>query len=221
MGVDAIEIEVAGHAMVARGDRTLWWGEEKILFLADPHFGKSDSMRRMGAALPGGTTTEMLGRLDRALSATGAEHLVILGDLLHDRAGRQKRMKDEVAAWRRNHEQLALTLIIGNHDRAAGSPPKEWQIDVQSDPFPYKDSGLLLRHEPEAHSDGYVIAGHLHPGFTLRETTGEAMRLPCFAFGPDRAILPAFSLFTGTAPVRRRQENQIILVADGELVLLP
>ena len=46
---------------------------------------------------------------------------------------------------------------------------------------------------------GYVLAGHLHPGVRLHGPGRQSVRLPCFAFGRNAALLPAFSEFTGTA----------------------
>ena len=57
--------------------------DRSLLLIADAHIGKAVSFRRLGVPVPHGTTGEALARLDELLAATGARHLVFLGDFLH------------------------------------------------------------------------------------------------------------------------------------------
>jgi hypothetical protein len=47
---------------------------------------------------------------------------------------------------------------------------------------------------------------------------GRALTLPCFYFGRDYALLPAFGEFTGTAVVRPRTGERVFVLAEGEII---
>jgi uncharacterized protein len=47
----------------------------------------------------------------------------------------------------------------------------------------------------------YAFSGHIHPGIRIRGMGKQSLQLPCFYFGAGYAVLPAFSLFTGTVAV--------------------
>ncbi|HEX8905829.1 MAG TPA: ligase-associated DNA damage response endonuclease PdeM, partial [Longimicrobiaceae bacterium] len=169
-----------------------------------------------GVPVPGGTTTEGLERLTRALERTGAARLTILGDLFHARTSRQPATLEAARAWRRRHADLPVTLIRGNHDRHAGDPPGELRIDC-CDP-PCADPPFLLSHHPFEPETGYVLAGHVHPSVTLRGVGRQRERLPCFHFGARVGVLPAFGAFTGTADVAVAPGDRVFVVA-GDRVL--
>ena len=78
---------LAGEEVVMLPERALYWPRARTLFLADLHWGKAATFRASHVPVPIGTTASDLARLSRALTRTGASHLVILGDLLHARAG--------------------------------------------------------------------------------------------------------------------------------------
>ena len=48
----------------------------------------------------------------------------------------------------------------------------------------------------------YVLAGHLHPCVVLGGRAHQRLRLPCFHFGAQVGVLPAFGAFTGMHALR-------------------
>ncbi|NDJ86833.1 MAG: hypothetical protein GYB66_13195 [Chloroflexi bacterium] len=131
-----------------------------------------------------------IARLDQALKRTGAQRLVVLGDLVHGYVGYNPPLIVEVAAWRQSYPKLPIHLIRGNHDRAVGDPPLEWNIQPQDGPM--RGPLFVLQHEPvPPPRTGYALAGHLHPTV---EQTGSKQRhtLPFFWFRKNMAVLPAF-----------------------------
>ena len=52
-----------------------------------------------------------------------------------------------------------------------------------------------------AETDGYTLAGHVHPGIVLAGPGLQRERLPCFWLGRERPCFPAFGSFTGLGPV--------------------
>ena len=198
-------------------ERAIFWPRRNTLFVADAHFGKAAAFRAGGLPVPVGTTSDNLRRLSDALSRTGARRLVCLGDLLHARAGRADQLLQEVAAWRALQPTLQWLLVRGNHDRHAGDPPIEWNVDCVEEPF--EDPPFVLRHLPQVDPAGHILAGHLHPA--VRVGRGKLSEtLPCFYLGKRMVILPAFGAFTGTATVRPAEGDRVVVIADGELVPL-
>ena len=83
--------------------RAVWWPAAGAVFVADVHFGKAATFRRAGQPVPRGTTADNLARLDDVLAATGARHLVFLGDFLHAASGADAALWQQLAPWRARH----------------------------------------------------------------------------------------------------------------------
>jgi len=209
---------VAGERLVLLPERAAWWPAGNALFVADFHLGKAASFRSAGIPMPAGTTSENLGRLDRALAGRPAAHLVILGDFLHSVAARAERTLERFAQWRAARADLSVTLVRGNHDDRAGDPPAEWGMRCVD---PGERLGpFALVHDPAPVAGAYALAGHIHPAVRLSERGGQSVRLPCFWFGCSVGVLPSFGAFTGSALVRPRAGDQVFVVADDEVVLV-
>ncbi len=217
-----IPVNLGGEPVLLLPERGIYRPADRTLVIADPHFGKAAAFRSGGIPVPGGTTAAMLRRLDAALARTGAARLLVLGDLLHARNGREPRMLDEVAAWRAARPNLAITLVRGNHDRHAGDPPAEWGVTCLD--APVVEPPLAWFHEPPdcgvmrvSAPGAYPIAGHVHPAVALNGG-GRTLSLPCFFFGHDFGLLPAFGEFTGTALVRPRVGERVFVLAEAQII---
>jgi len=114
-----MEIEWAGEELVLLPERAVFRPATGALLVADVHLGKTAAFRAAGIPTPEGGTTTDLERLSRAMERMSPRRLVILGDLLHARSGRTDEMRDEVTAWREQHEELPIVLVRGNHDQRA------------------------------------------------------------------------------------------------------
>lgn len=207
-------VRVADQTLHLCPERAAFWVEGRMLLIADAHFGKAATFRAHGIPVPHGTTAANLARLDTLIERFDAAHVVFLGDFLHAREGRAPRTLDAIAAWRRRHDAVAMTLVRGNHDAHAGDPPAALGIDLVDESWTV--GPFSMRHHPSACDRGYVLAGHLHPGYRLGRG-GDAIRLPCFWFGHEAGsrigVLPAFGAFTGTATVDARIDDRIFVVS--------
>lgn len=185
------------------------------LLVADAHFGKALSFRKLGVPVPEATTGQTLAALSRAVAQSGAHRIVFLGDFLHSARSQDASLHDALLAWRRTHAHLALTLVRGNHDDRAGDPPAALGIEVVDEPLPL--GPFALCHHPRAVEGAYVLAGHWHPCVRLHGRGHERLRLPCFWLSRDVGVLPAFGAFTGMHPIERRPGDRVFAVA-GETV---
>ena len=210
------EMTVAGEALTLLPERAAYWARTRTLLVADLHFGKAATFRASAIPVPRGTTTEALARLDGLIGRMGIERIIFLGDYLHARDGRSPETLRVLAEWRRAHLAIELVLVRGNHDRRAGDPPVE--LGVRCVDAPMIETPFVLTHHPAPSGSGYVLAGHLHPGVALTGPARMRERLPCFWFGRECALLPAFGEFTGLADGTPAPGDRVIAIADGALV---
>lgn len=190
-----------------------------MLMVADVHLGKAHSFRRLGVPVPGGSGSETLARLSALVEVLGARELVCLGDLLHSPHAHDAAPAALLRAWRVRHAGLHVTLVRGNHDDRAGDPPADLEIALVDEPRRF--GPFVLCHHPQAAESGYVLAGHVHPCVSLGGRAHDRLRLPCFHFGPNAGVLPAFGAFTGMHPVRVEAGDRVYAIADDAVVALP
>ena len=209
-------LQLAGEDVALLPERALFWSRTRTLIAADLHWGKSTSFRAAGIPVPEGTTLDDLIRLDSALVRTGADRLIVLGDLFHARAGRiATRTLAELRQWRCECD-VEVLLVRGNHDRHAGDPPDDLRINCVNAPAFVPP--FVLRHEPARSPEGYTLAGHLHPGLVLTGPALQVERLPCFLLGPQVAVLPAFGSFTGFARLVPAATDRAFVIAGDEVL---
>ena len=213
-----VTIELAGEEVLLLPERALFWPRMATLFVADTHWGKAATFRAAGIALPGGTTTDDLARLGRVVQRTGVQRLVLLGDLLHAKAGRAWQTLEAVTSWRAEWPEVEVLLVRGNHDWHAGDPPQEWGFAVVD--APHAMSPFVLLHQPNEQSDGYALAGHLHPGARLQGQGRQRLQLPCFWFGARVGVLPSFGSFTGMAVVTPAPGDRVYVIAEDAVLAL-
>jgi len=213
-----MELQAGGTTLRLLAQRAVFLPEHGALLVADAHIGKALSFRRLGVPVPGGTTTETLQRLSEAIAACGARQVIFLGDLLHSSRSRAAATWAAVARWRDAHAGLGLTLVRGNHDAHAGDPPSQWGVHCLDGPL--RLGGLALSHHPEALEGAYVLAGHAHPCIHVGGGL-DRLRLPCFHFGAQVGVLPAFGAFTGMHPIGRAAGDRVFVVADNAVHALP
>lgn len=207
-------VQVAGETLLLLPEKAVYWPAERMLVIADIHFGKAAAFRALGVPVPRGTTSENLAGLDALVAAHGARRVVFLGDFLHARAAHASSTQLAMLAWRQRHPDLALMLVRGNHDLHAGDPAAALGIELVDEP--HRLGPFALCHHPDLASPGYGLAGHVHPVYVLA-TRFDKLRLPCFVVGARRMILPSFGAFTGGHAVRPGP-GDAIYVTSGDAV---
>jgi uncharacterized protein len=222
-----LRIRVAGADVVLHPSGAALLSAQQTLLIADAHFGKAVSFRKLGVPVPSGTTTETLDQLSSVVEDTQAKRIVFLGDFLHSRRSHAAGTMEALQRWRSEHPQLELTLVRGNHDDRAGDPPASLGITVVDEPLPL--APFALCHHPQAIAGAYVLAGHWHPCISVSGRAFERLRLPCFWFGDDSGalpryatgVLPAFGSFTGMHRIEPRAGDRIFPVADDVVRAIP
>lgn len=222
-----LRIRLAGEDALLHPTGALFLPGPGTLLVADAHFGKAVSFRRLGVPVPRGTTGGTLARLDAALADTGAQRVVFLGDFLHSVRSHAAGTLGALQDWRAAHARLQLTLVRGNHDDRAGDPPPSLGFTVVDEPLPL--GPFALCHHPLPVAGAYVLAGHWHPCVGVAGRAFERLRLPCFWLGDDSGrrpgdavgILPAFGSFTGMHRIAARPGDRIFPIAGDTVRALP
>ena len=214
----ALAIELAGERVLLLPEKALYWPREKMLIIADIHFGKAASFRALGVPVPGGTTAANLGALDVLLARHAVREILFLGDFLHAKAAHAEATMTAIHGWRLARPALKLTVVRGNHDAHAGDPPARLAIDMVDEPL--RQAPFAFCHHPDLLVPGYLMAGHVHPVYRLR-AGWDSLLLPCFLVGQGRVVLPAFGAFTGGHPVLPEPGERLFVTSGDTVVEVP
>ncbi len=203
---------IRGQEFFLLPEKALWWRDGKALLLSDLHLGKSRHFRRKGIPVPSGDTEETLGQLQRAIQKTGVERVFLLGDLFHSSWNSDWNF---MSRMNENYSDLEFVLIVGNHDilptelyaKTGIKTTLQWELS----------SEILLTHEPGTGTGDphYRISGHLHPGITIRGKGRQFLRVPCYWFAENQAVLPAFGSFTGLQTIRPGSSDKVYAIFEG------
>lgn len=217
--VPYVAVNWAGEELHLLPSRAVWWPAQRVLFVADLHIGKAATYRRLGQPVPSGTTRDNLALLDILLTTHRPQQVVFLGDFLHAASGRTPTVLKALSDWRARHAAVAMTLVRGNHDDRAGNPPPEARIDVVDEPWLF--GPFACCHHPQAHNTHFVLAGHLHPVYSLQGPGRDRLRLPCFVVEANQAVLPAFGAFTGGHACVRERGRFFYVIAGARVWAVP
>ncbi len=201
-------------------ERIIFWEDEKALILSDSHFGKTGHFRKSGIAVPQHIFLEDLQRLFALLQFYKPEQLIVVGDFFHSNANKENLLFEK---WRNDVSQLAILLIKGNHDVLHKDWYKKSNVQLFSDE-PLRINNLAFIHDysdiknhPQ-HADAYFLTGHLHPGIFIKGKSRQSLRFPCFYFGDEFAVLPAFSKFSGLALIEKKKKDTVFAIVDKDLI---
>ena len=206
-------IRVLTHDLELLPDHAALWCDTRTLLVADLHLGKAQTFQTFGLPVPSGAEIRDLERLARVVQKTGAQRLIILGDLLHSRVGLREPLVAAIASSLQNLG-AEVTLVSGNHDTALERVAKIAGLQVHAE---LEELGVHLIHKPLER--GPFIAGHVHPSAILR-LEGDLIKLPCFVLEHGGLTLPAFSSFAAGANVPRRAGRERFVIADSEVVAI-
>lgn len=196
-------------------EKAIWWPQQSCLILSDTHFGKSGHFRKMGFAIPQTVFSEDMQRFVSLVSIYKASTVIIVGDMFHSQYNKEAAL---FLRWRNDFAGVNFHLIKGNHDIM----PKGW----------YNDANIEVHHEEIFHlhpfsfihdmndiavedrCGKYFISGHLHPAISVKGKARQKLTLPCFYFGSQYAVLPAFGKFTGYIALQTKLQDQVFAIAQ-------
>ena len=158
----------------------LWVAGERLLVVADLHWGYAASHRARGNLLPMWGDDEIRDRLYGLLADYQPTEMIWLGDIVHAAEG-----SAGAEAFLRT-ASLPLTVLAGNHDRRW---PRASEKCVQRVRF-FFHHGDMRKDVPAGCVE---VIGHHHPAIAWSDGAGGNVKLPALVASSERLVLPAFS----------------------------
>ncbi len=186
---------------------------------SDFHLGYEGAMTKSGVFAPKVNLNKIMEILEKAISRTGADRLIIVGDLKHDFSNIESdefnELYDLMAFLKR--KKVSPVLIKGNHDNF---------VERYREPF------NLLVHAKEAEIGGYLffhgdelpkipskdptmlIMGQEHPAISITNKVGKREKLKCFLYGEYKRlpllVLPAMGYFSTGTDMNTSRKQQLL-----------
>jgi|1185.fasta_scaffold18697_3 DNA ligase-associated metallophosphoesterase len=195
--------------VILDGRLALFHQQQRWLAIADLHFGFELSQRAAGSLFPLWGMQTIQSRLEELVNEYAPRHLVLLGDLVHDKVG--------AAALAQLVQQLRtlteVILIAGNHDR---------QIGKHAEALPHwRTDGFCFHHghcQMDATPNEVQVIGHHHPAQVVRDGAGLRLKLPAFVQQDHCWIMPAFSPWAAGTMWSAEDNSRIWLCSPARII---
>lgn len=204
-------IAIENQELILHPHGGLFWVAKSLLLISDVHLGKVGHFRKFGAAVPRKAAHKNFMLLDELVGHFQPFHICFLGDLFHSSLNKEWDLFENWVA----KTAAKITLVAGNHDIIAPEKFKDLGIDI------FKELALgdfLLTHHPEERQGFFNFCGHIHPAVRLQGFGRQRLKLPCFFKTKNQMILPAFGEFTGNHTLQPKEDDEIFVVVEGEVV---
>ena len=216
-----MQITLNGEVLLLLPERAVYWAARKTLWVADAHMGKATHFNKAGLSVPRNVGDADLNKLSTLIDSLEVERLIFLGDLFHSKYNTEW---DKFGEWMQQQTVNEVQLVLGNHDILKPEFYTQYNLLVHNEQL--VDGPFVYVHEYEtgmkAKFNGqYIISGHVHPGVYITGKARQGVRLPCFYFGEDHAVLPAFGQFTGLYLLERLAINDAFYaIANTHIIKL-
>lgn len=197
--------------------KAIFWQEQNTLLIADLHLGKARHFRKEGFPVPQEVGDQNYEMLIHLLLHYRPARVIFLGDLFHSAYNEEWQ---EVGDLVHQFSTAQFDLVQGNHDILSNHTYAK--AGIRSFKNHLRIEQILLSHEPLEYIPGevYNLAGHIHPCVHLRGPGRQRLRLPCFYFGENQGILPAFGAFTGMAEIKPVKGDQVFVLTEDAVLQL-
>jgi uncharacterized protein len=204
-----LKYELLNQTFWLSPERCIYWEEQKALIVSDLHFGKTGHFRKSGIPVPPKVYKEDLQRLVQQIQFFKPDELIVVGDLFHSRENKELEL---FLKWRNDFPQVGIKLVKGNHDILKENWYVKAGIEVYEECLTLDQFTFI--HDVSACEDSgqYFFSGHIHPGIFISGLGKQSLQFPCFYFGKNYAVLPAFSRFTGLALIAPGENEDVFAI---------
>ncbi len=204
---------VCDQNLVLSPEKALFWIQKKTLIISDVHLGKASHFRKSGIAVPGQVHLHDLYRIDQLIQIYKPNRIIFLGDLFHSDHNMDWH---QLNSWLHDYPEIHFVLVRGNHDILPESMYIDSPIELVDS---WKDGPFLFTHDAEETID-FNISGHIHPAVRLSGTARQSVKIPCFHFSSNAAVLPAFGVFTGFVNVKVVKGDEVFGLTKNKVLHL-
>jgi metallophosphoesterase superfamily enzyme len=186
----------------------LWLAQERIVVVADLHWGYVASHRARGHLLPWWGDEEIEQRLHGLLGDYRPREMIWLGDCVHAAEGSAR------AESFLRQSPVPILALAGNHDRrwrSAGAPSA-----IRGNYFFHHGDTT-----PDRPPHSIEVVGHHHPAVSWGDGAGSRLKLPALVVSAQRLVLPAFSPWASGTPWSRRNDGDETLWAVAPTRIFP
>jgi len=199
----------------------LYHEESELVVISDLHLGLEGSMTEKGSYVPPTQLKDTLKELETLKSETGAEKLLVNGDIKNEFSSSKYSERKEIKNFLDKATELfdELILIEGNHDTFLSSTLEKYGLRFLKY---YIENGVLYTHgdrsleELEVKEDyNTTVIGHEHPALRLEDEIGITEKIDCFLYGEtderkDIIVMPAFSQISNGTNINETPSSELL-----------
>jgi DNA ligase-associated metallophosphoesterase len=182
------------------------------LVCSDIHIGKAGHFRTEGIPISRLANSNNAWNLAELFRQYEVRRLVVVGDIVHSRYNQEW---EDFADFLDSFPSLEKILVVGNHDTHAQGFLEKAGFSIMSE---WTLGSLCFTHESILKPGFYNVSGHVHPAVNLSGKGRQHLKLPCFYFGENGALLPAFGAFTGTKTIKPSPGERVFVIANHKVV---
>lgn len=186
---------------------------------SDLHLGYESAMTKGGVFAPKVNLKKIIENLDSAITRTGADRAIIVGDIKHDfsniEAEEFNELHDLILFLKKRG--VSPMLIKGNHDNFVERYREPFKLLVYGHEAAIGD--YLFFHGDElpkipAKSPSMLIMGQEHPAIGITNLVGKREKLRCFLYGEYEKlpilVLPAMCFFSAGTSVNWEPKHRLL-----------
>jgi DNA ligase-associated metallophosphoesterase len=208
-------ITIREEELILAKERAIFLPKEQLLAISDLHLGKTAHFRKAGLQVPSTLAQSDLNRLSDLLSQYQPKTLLINGDMFHHDVNTDI---DDFEQWKEQYPTLKFVLVKGNHDKLDEKQYHKLGIEIY-EPSYCTPSFCFIHDAVKCKEENlYPISGHIHPGVSVYGKAKQYLKFPCFYFGNDYAVMPAFSAFTGLSLIKPKANELVYAITPTKVV---
>jgi len=194
----------------------MFWPTHQMLIIADVHLGKVMHFRKAGIPVPSKIIQKDLLILQQLMRQWKPSRVLFLGDLFHSSLNSEWHFFEELMG---RFPHSTFELVLGNHDLYTANFMKDqlmlYEESLMLEPFLFTHIPLEKSEIPAGH---YNLCGHLHPAVKLIGSGRQQLQFPCFFFGENQGVLPAFGSFTGFVSMDVRKSDRVFPIVEDAVL---
>ena len=208
-------ITIRDEELILAKERAIFLPKENLLAISDLHLGKAAHFRKAGLQVPSTLAQSDLDRLSNLLDQYQPEKMLINGDMFHHDLNTDI---DDFERWKEQYSNLKFVLVKGNHDKLDEKQYQKLGIDIHEPSYCTPNFCFIHDAVKCKEENLYPISGHIHPGVSVYGKAKQYLKFPCFYFGNEYAVMPAFSAFTGLSLIKPKTNEQVYAITPTKVV---